>query len=90
MLNIWKTRLLLFVQFLDNIEKYENALSAKNKMKDLAKSLNEAKIAFPQSKKDFMVVFNISKSEIDRLETFEERSEEKTKKYYEISYRSSH
>ena len=63
---------------LDNIEKYENALSAKNKMKDLTKSLNEAKIAFLQSKKDFMVVYNISKSEIDRLETFEEKSEEKT------------
>ena len=68
---------LVVCPILDRIEQYENALSAKNKLKDLTKSLHEAKIDFLQSKKDFLLVFTITKSEIDRLDNLEEKSPEK-------------
>ena len=63
---------------LDKIEKYEEALSAENKKTSLEQSLVKVRLECIQNKKDFKIVYDMIKSEIDSIEALQDKSEAKS------------
>ena len=60
---------------LDEIQKYEDALTYTTKLKSLIKTNNDARDACLKSKADFMVVYNKINSEVIRIESYDDKSD---------------